>query len=125
MGEEVENDLKAATRTMKLARGCPTDTVCFHAQQCVEKYLKSVLVMQQIEFSKTHDLRILMERIPSTIRIEFNASEQDRLTRYAVATCYPGEDEPITMPEAREAVRMARRVRAQIRKLLPKAALRP
>jgi HEPN domain-containing protein len=40
---EADNDLKTAAHTLKLADKCPTDTVCFHAQQCVEKYLKAFL----------------------------------------------------------------------------------
>jgi len=33
---KAENDLKTAAHTLKLKEECPTDTVCFHAQQCVE-----------------------------------------------------------------------------------------
>jgi HEPN domain-containing protein len=36
--EKAENDLTAATHAIKLRDKCPTDTVCFHAQQCIEKY---------------------------------------------------------------------------------------
>ncbi len=39
---KAENDLKNAAHTLKLGTECPTDTVCFHAQQCVEKYIKAV-----------------------------------------------------------------------------------
>lgn len=35
--QKAENDLRAAAHTLKLGRKCPTDTVCFHAQQCAEK----------------------------------------------------------------------------------------
>ena len=49
MDEQGENDLKNAAHTLKLAE-CPTDTVCFHAQQCVEKYLKASLVVLEIAF---------------------------------------------------------------------------
>ncbi len=42
--EKAENDLKNAAHTIKMGEDCPTDTVCFHAQQCVEKYLKAFLV---------------------------------------------------------------------------------
>ena len=34
---KAENDLTNAAHTLKLGASCPTDTVCFHAQQCVEK----------------------------------------------------------------------------------------
>jgi HEPN domain-containing protein len=121
---KADNDLKAAVQTLKLKRDCPTDAVCFHAQQCVEKYLKAVLVMRQIEFARTHDLRILMELIPSTIRIGLDTAEQDRLTKFAVVTRYPGEEEPISLAESRQAVRIAKRVRRDVRRLLPRAALR-
>lgn len=30
--------------------------VCFHAQQCAEKYLKALLVSRGRDFPKTHDL---------------------------------------------------------------------
>lgn len=41
---KADNDLKAAAYTLTLGKDCPTDTVCFHAQQCVEKYIKALLV---------------------------------------------------------------------------------
>ncbi len=53
---KAENDLKTAAHTLKLGRDCPTDTVCFHAQQCVEKYFKACLVLEGVDFPKTHDL---------------------------------------------------------------------
>lgn len=42
---KAENDLKNATHTLRLGTDCPTDNVCFHTQQCVEKYLKALLVL--------------------------------------------------------------------------------
>ena len=49
---KAENDLKTAVHTLDLGEECPTDMVCFHAQQCVEKYLKAVLVLDGIDFPK-------------------------------------------------------------------------
>jgi len=40
--EKAENDLVAAVHTLTLRERCPSDMVCFHAQQCVEKYLKAI-----------------------------------------------------------------------------------
>ncbi|HBE42284.1 MAG TPA: hypothetical protein DDW27_13955 [Bacteroidales bacterium] len=34
-------------------------TICFHAQQAVEKFLKAFLVFHNIDFPKTHDLDYL------------------------------------------------------------------
>ncbi|NLF78329.1 MAG: HEPN domain-containing protein [Chloroflexi bacterium] len=53
---KAENDLKNASHTLKLGKECPTDTVCLYAQQCVEMYLKALLVWRCIRFPKTHAL---------------------------------------------------------------------
>ncbi len=46
---KAENDLKTAVHTLEMEDDCPTDTVCFHAQRCVEKYLKAFLVLKEID----------------------------------------------------------------------------
>ena len=116
---KADNDLRSAAHLLKM-KDCPTDTVCFHAQQCVEKYLKALLVAQGIQFRKTHDLRELLALLPSRLRPSLDNSEQDRLTEYATVTRYPGNYEPISLTEARQAVKTARRVRREVRKILEK-----
>jgi HEPN domain-containing protein len=59
-----KGDLKAAEHLLTLRDDCPTEVVCFHAQQCVEKYLKALLVARDIEFSKTHDIGALIKSVP-------------------------------------------------------------
>jgi len=118
-----EGDLKTAAHTLKLEADCPTETVCFHAQQAVEKYLKALLVLRGIDFPKTHDIEELMSLVPAADRPEIPADEQARLTDYATVMRYPGDYEPISLTEARRAVSMARRVRRTMRGLLPKDAL--
>ena len=54
---KAENDLKTAVHTLTMGQDCPTDTVGFHAQQCVEKYLKAFLVSEATPFPKTHNIR--------------------------------------------------------------------
>lgn len=44
------------------AREIPWDTVCFHAQQAAEKFLKAFLVFHGRDLSKTHDLVALLAR---------------------------------------------------------------
>lgn len=39
------------------------DGICFHAQQCAEKYLKARLYEADIKFSKIHDLVALLDQI--------------------------------------------------------------
>ena len=122
--EKAENDLKNAAYTLGMGNDCPTDTVCFHAQQCVEKYLKAFLVLKSIDFPKTHDIKELVILLPVKSRPKLTPEEQRRFTDYATITRYPGDYEPIPLAEARHAVRIARRVRNEIRKLLPKEILR-
>ena len=118
---KAENDLKTAEMALKAATGCPTDTTCFHAQQCIEKYIKAFLTVQGIEFAKTHNIRVLMELIPAESRPDLDRMWQDRLTDYATSARYPGWDE-IPLGEARKAVAVARQARREIRGLLPKTA---
>lgn len=120
---KADNDLKTAAHTLKLGDKCPTDTVCFHAQQCAEKYLKAFLVVLEIEFPRTHDIEILISLIPRSIRLSLTVEEQRRLTEYATIMRYPGPYEPILLSEAKQAVKLARLVRQKIRKLLQKHVL--
>ncbi len=113
--EKAENDLKTAAHTLKLGAECPTDTVCFHAQQCVEKYLKALLVFHEIEFYRTHDIGALLMLLPVHLRPDLSHEEQARLADYAVAARYTGDYEEVSLNEARSATELARRVRGQVR----------
>jgi HEPN domain-containing protein len=123
--QKAENDLKNAAHTLKLGADGPTDTVCFHAQQCVEKYLKALLVLHGIEFGRVHYIGDLINRLPARLRPDLTPEEQEQLTDYAVSTRYPGDYERIPLVEARHAVQVARRARKQIRRHLPTASLKP
>lgn len=121
--QKAENDLANAANTLKMGKRSPTDTVCFHAQQCVEKYLKAMLVAQEIDFGRTHHISALLELLPEHLRPILSIEEQALLTEYAVSTRYPGDYEAIPLNEAKQAVRLARRVRQQARRHLPRASL--
>jgi len=121
---KAENDLKTAAHTLTLGRDAPTDTVCFHAQQCVEKYLKALLVFRTTPFPKTHDIRVLLALIPPKLRPKLESKSKDRLTEYATVMRYPGAGPDVSLTEARDAVALARRVRKEVRNHLPRAALR-
>ena len=56
---KAENDLLNIINNLK-ADEIPADTLCFHAQQAAEKYLKAYLVSKNIVFPKTHDLELLV-----------------------------------------------------------------
>jgi HEPN domain-containing protein len=120
---KADNDLKNAVHTLTLGQECPTDTVCFHAQQCTEKYIKALLVFRATPFAKTHDIRKLLALIPARIRPKIESRTKDRLTEYATVMRYPGGGPEISLTEARKAVALARGARRDIRRLLPRAAL--
>lgn len=109
---------------LQASEEAPADTVAFHAQQCAEKYLKALLTYAGIDFPKTHDIGQLILLLPRSAAMDFPVEEQRRLTSYATVTRYPGDFEPVTIPEARRAVALARRIRKRVRKLLPAPALR-
>jgi HEPN domain-containing protein len=121
---KAENDLKTAAHTLTLGQDCPTDTVCFHAQQCVEKYIKALLIYRATPFPKTHDIRLLRALLPPRRRPKLDRKVQDLLSEYATVTRYPGAGTDISLAEARRAVAIARRVRKEVRKQLPRAAKR-
>lgn len=116
-----DDDLKVAEHTLKLGDECPTEIVCFHAQQCVEKYIKALLIHRGIEYPKTHDIEALLARFNDHPLPEVSPETQRRLTSYATATRYPGPDEPIPLREAEQAVAYARVIKVALAALLPAA----
>ena len=87
-----------------------TTSSCFHSQQCAEKYLKAILVSQDIEFPKTHDLLILDTLCANAgIFTGFTKESLGRLSGYAVHTRYPGNQPTAT--EARDALEIASQIR--------------
>jgi HEPN domain-containing protein len=115
---KAEGDLRAAVHLLTLGTDCPTEIVCYHAQQCVEKYLKALLVLAGTDFPKTHDLDRLSQLLPRGSSIGLTPAERAELTDHAVAARYPGAGE-IPMRDARRAVRLARRTRKRVRSQLP------
>ena len=121
---KADHDLLTAAHTLTLGVDCPTDTVCFHAQQCVEKCLKALLVFRATPFPKTHDVTVLRALVPPNLRPTLDRKMQKRLTQYATVKRYPDAEPDMSLTEARTAVAVARRVRREVRRHLPRAALR-
>ena len=107
-----------AMASLSLRRKTPlTNGACFHAQQCVEKYLKAILVRQKQPFPRTHDLRLLSNLCTKAgVLVEINADGLDLLSSYALRARYPG-DVP-TLEEAQDALRITRIMRRFARKWL-------
>ena len=83
---------------------------CFHAQQSAEKYMNALLVFKGRSFPMTHDLLILNNLlIHAEIVMGLPEDDIDSLSRFAVATRYPGAKP--TIEEAKEAIEIARAIR--------------
>lgn len=119
--EKAEHDLITAEHTLTLGNTCPFDMVCFHAQQCAEKYLKAALAVYGAEVPRTHDLVILKQRLTAISGAGFAVAGLQMLNRYSVETRYPGEWEPITRDEAAGAIATAKCVKSAIAALLSRS----
>lgn len=87
------------------------DILAFPAQQAAEKALKALLVQRQTEFPRTHAIGPLLNLCESTgYEVAEDLTEAVTLTRYAVASRYPGTGERVTREEARAAAELATRV---------------
>ncbi len=116
--EKAEHDFMAAEHAMELAQEGLTDIVCFHCQQCAEKYLKAFLLYRGVAFPRTHDLRLLLDLVPAEVPLGLRREQVVPLNRYVIEGRYPGDWEPITVAEAQNALEMAQMVRQAILKQL-------
>ena len=95
--------------------------VCFHAQQAIEKYLKAIPACLGQPVPRTHDLLELRELAgwaPDQIVAE---TELRALSEFAVDPRYP-RGEPADRAKAEAAVELAKRVRAEVVRHLPKSS---
>jgi HEPN domain-containing protein len=109
---KAENDLKIAKDEI-LTENPATDAICFHAQQCVEKYLKAYLSFIDKPFRKTHDIALLIELCIEDNK-EFNSLYDmmaNKLTRYAVEIRYPDDFYFPSLEEAKEAIEICEKVK--------------
>ena len=90
------------------------DMICFHAQQCIEKYLKAWLQEADIPLPRTHDLLALLGLIlPTLPNWEVWRSDLLVIAPYAVEFRYPGKS--ATAENAQHAVRICTEIRQAIR----------
>ena len=64
--KKADSDLKTIENNLK-SDDPPTDSICFHAQQAIEKILKGALVYFGEPIIKTHDLVNLLTTISKHI----------------------------------------------------------
>ena len=118
--KKAENDLITAERELSFEDPI-TQTVCFHCQQAVEKYLKAFLVHRQIYFTKSHKIMELLE-LCATVDSSFTDQLQDadNLTDYAVEIRYPDVWLEPEIKDAKEALATAKKVKEFVLERLKK-----
>jgi HEPN domain-containing protein len=88
------------------------DTVTFHCQQAVEKYLKAYLIFLSIPFRFTHDLVYLLDLI-TQIDLDFHNYYEtiSELQGYAIEVRYPNETIFLSKEKVEKALMIASNVR--------------
>jgi HEPN domain-containing protein len=89
---KAEGDFAIVERESRARKNPSYDGVCFHAQQCAEKYLKARLCKAGIHVEKVHDLPALLEQVlPVEPLWETFRADLAYLSDFAVHFRYPGE----------------------------------
>src|SRR5262245_41959078 len=118
--QKAEDDY-TTVRELARIRKPLNDQICFHCQQCAEKYLKALLEELGQFITKTHDLELLLGHLVSTHPgLRKHRRGLAFLSNFAVTVRYPGKR--ATKRQARATIRWASRVRDACRKEL---GLRP
>lgn len=109
---KAEHDLQNIRNNLA-AESVPTDTVCFHAQQAIEKLLKGLLVANGRNVSKTHDLVKLLTDVADIIPELLPFEEQlEDISEYGVGVRYPDDFYEPTLDEAHRAFELALKIKA-------------
>jgi HEPN domain-containing protein len=94
-----------------------TSTICFHAQQAVEKYLKAFLIFHDVDFPRTHDVDFLLMECQKIDSKSFNIDLKS-LTEFGVSIRYPDDFYIPSVKESNEYFEIALTVSEIIEKLI-------
>lgn len=88
---KAEEDYWAAKYLSEKSKEKLSTVICFHAQQCAEKYLKALCTKHDIEPPKIHSLETLLDILVLEIpELEEYRESLTNLTPYSVEYRYPG-----------------------------------
>lgn len=111
--EKAEEDYNIAELARQASRPFH-NSICFHAQQCIEKYLKAWLQEADVPVPRTHDLEELLVLIEPTLPTWAQwQPDFKRVTEYAVDSRYPGDS--ATADDTQHAMRICDAVRQVVR----------
>jgi HEPN domain-containing protein len=89
-----------------------SDTLAFHCQQAVEKYIKCLLEKNSIQFKRSHDLRYLLDLLDEAIPINFELYERImKLNAFSVEIRYPDIKIEVSLDDRNSAVLIAKEFR--------------
>ena len=89
------------------------DTIAFHCQQAVEKYLKSILVFYDIQFERSHNLIYLLDLLSTKIEISESDTEKAiMLNGFSVQIRYPDKTTFLSKEELQVSLNIAQDFRA-------------
>ena len=91
--------------------GAYLEEYCYNAQQAAEKAIKAVMILRDIEFPYTHNLRRLLDVLESsgeTVSEQLRRAEE--LTEYATVLRYPIDYEEVSEEACRDLVAIAESV---------------
>ena len=108
-----KEDLEVALRLISGTPSAPRHA-CWLSQQAAEKALKAALVLEGIEFTFTHDLDALRNRLPASWSVRTTHDDLAELTEWAVETRYPGDWPQPTDADAVRAESEARSIHESI-----------
>jgi HEPN domain-containing protein len=115
--DKAEGDFVMANRELRARKSPNYDGVCFHPQQCAEKYFKARLQEANTAFARTHDLVLLLTMCvavePLWAVLENSA---DVLKEFAVRWRYPGAT--ADKAQAKLAMKSCTEIRAFVRQSL-------
>ncbi len=115
--KKANNDLRNAEILLNCGDDyIPYDTLCFHCQQAVEKYIKGYIIYIGSDFPKTHNLADLIGICNQTdTSFSKYIIEVEKLTPYAVEIRYPDDFYMPSEDEAREAYKIASEIKLFIK----------
>ena len=112
--QHAEEDYESALDLLRRRKYPTPGMVCYHCQQCAEKYLKAFLLKHNVMFEKIHNLLELNESCSKVdASFLFLTDWLKLLNPYATETRYPGRT--FDIPEAREAVATMKQIRKFVR----------
>ena len=88
-------------------------SICYHAQQAVEKFLKAFLVFHSVDFKKTHDVDFLLAECKE---IEPNGFDIDlgSLADFSISLRYPDD---FYVPDKKETIKY-RDIAIEVKKIM-------